>query len=122
MTKYIDNNGLKYFLQKIINVFVKKDGDKVLSDNNYTDTEKNKLASLKNTTFSHTKVLTTQEIAQNTNYTVPEYTLGDDSLSVFFEGCKLIKEKNYIEVDSTHIQFKDWTVPSGSNLEIIVRN
>ena len=75
-----------------------------------------------NPTISVTSVTTTEEIMQNTNYTVPEYTLGDDSLSVFFEGCKLIKEKNYIEVDSTHIQFKDWNVPSGSNLEIIIRN
>ena len=122
MTKYIDNNGLKYFLQKIINVFVKKDGNKVLSDNNYTDTEKNKLASLKNTTFSHTKILTTQEIAQNTNYTVPQYTLGNNSLSVFFEGSKLIKDIHYQEVSTTQIKFLDWDVPEGSNLEFIIRN
>ncbi len=122
MTKYIDNNGLKYFLQKIINVFVKKDGNKVLSDNNYTDIEKSKLASLKNITFSHTKILTTQEIPQNTNYTVPQYTLGDNSLSVIFEGCKLIKDVNYLEVDTTHIKFKDWDVPANSNLEFIVRS
>ena len=122
MAKYIDNNGLKYFLQKIINVFVKKDGDKVLSDNNYTTEEKNKLASLKNITFSHTKILTTQEITKNTNYTVPKYTLGNNSLSVFFEGCKLIKDVNYVEVDTTHIKFKDWDVPANSNLEFIVRS
>ena len=122
MTKYIDNNGLKYFLQKIINVFVKKDGDKVLSDNNYTDTEKNKLASLKNTTFSHTKILTTQEITQNTNYTVPQYTLGNNSLSVFFEGSKLIKDVHYQEVSTTQIKFLDWDVPESSNLEFIIRN
>ena len=114
MTKYIDNNGLKYFLQKIINVFVKKDGDKVLSDNNYTDTEKNKLASLKNTTFSHTKVLTTQA--------VPQYTLGNNSLSVFFEGSKLIKDVHYQEVSTTQIKFLDWDVPEGSNLEFIIKN
>ena len=122
MKKYIDNNGLKYFLQKIINVFVKKDGDKVLSDNNYTDTEKSKLASLKNTTFSHTKILTTQEIAQNTNYTVPKYTLGNNCLSVFFEGSKLIKDVHYQEVNTTQIKFLDWDVPEGSNLEFIIRN
>ena len=122
MTKYIDNNGLKYFLQKIINVFVKKDGDKVLSDNNYTDTEKSKLASLKNTTFSHTKILTTQEITQNTNYTVPQYTLNNNSLSVFFEGSKLIKDIHYQEVSTTQIKFLDWDVPKDSNLEFIIRN
>ena len=122
MAKYIDNNGLKYFLQKIINVFVKKDGDKVLSDNNYTDTEKSKLASLKNITFSHTKILTKQEIAQNTNYTVPQYTLNNNSLSVYFEGSKLIKDIHYQEVSTTQIKFLDWDVPEGSNLEFIIRN
>ena len=40
MKKFIDDNGLLYFLQKIVNIFVKKDGDKVLSDNNYTTEEK----------------------------------------------------------------------------------
>lgn len=46
--KYIDENGLLYVFQKIFNLFVKKDGDKVLSDNNYSTEEKNKLAGLKN--------------------------------------------------------------------------
>lgn len=61
------------------------------------------------------------EIEQNTNYEVPTYEVGTNSLSIYFEGSKLIKNVNYIEVDSTHIQFKDWDVPSGSNLEIIIR-
>lgn len=60
------------------------------------------------------------EIPQNTNYEVPTYEVGTNSLSVYFEGCKLIKDKNYIEVDETHIQFKDWNVPVESNLEFIV--
>ncbi len=51
MKKFIDDNGLLYFLQKIVNVFVKKDGNKVLSDNNYTTEEKNKLAGLNNYTL-----------------------------------------------------------------------
>lgn len=49
--KYLDSNGLLYFWQKIVNVFVKKDGTKVLSDNNYTTEEKNKLAGLSNYTL-----------------------------------------------------------------------
>ena len=49
--KYVDSNGLLYFWQKIVNVFVKKDGSKVLSDNNYTTEEKNKLAGLSNYTL-----------------------------------------------------------------------
>lgn len=66
-------------------------------------------------------IITDTDIPQNTNYEVPSYKLGTNSLSVFFEGCKLIKDINYIEVDSTHIQFKDWNVPKSSNLEIIIR-
>lgn len=60
-------------------------------------------------------------IEQNTNYEVPSYKLGTNSLSIYFEGSKLIKDLNYIEIDTTHIQFKDWEVPVGSNLEIITR-
>ena len=44
---FLDKNGLLYFWEKILNAFVKKDGNKVLSDNNYTTEEKNKLAELK---------------------------------------------------------------------------
>lgn len=61
------------------------------------------------------------EIEQNTNYEVPAYEVGTNSLSIYFEGSKLIKNVNYIEVDSTHVQFKDWDVPVDSNLEIIIR-
>lgn len=60
-------------------------------------------------------------IEQNTNYEVPTYEVGTNSLSVYFEGSKLIKDLNYIEIDTTHIQFKDWEVLVGSNLEIITR-
>ena len=49
--KFLDNNGLLYFGQKIVNAFVKKDGSKVLSDNNYTTAEKEKLAGLNNYTL-----------------------------------------------------------------------
>ena len=61
------------------------------------------------------------EITQNTSYEVPTYEVGTNSLSIYFEGSKLIKNVNYIEVDSTHIQFKDWDVPINSNLEIVIR-
>ncbi len=66
------------------------------------------------------RTLVTAPITQNTNYAIPEYTVGNNSLSIYFEGCKLIKDVNYIEIDSTHIQFKDWDVPNGSWLEIII--
>lgn len=44
--KYLDNDGLLYFWQKITSAFVKKDGNKVLSTNDYTTTEKDKLAGI----------------------------------------------------------------------------
>ena len=44
--KYLNLEGLEYFANKINNKYVQKNGDKVLSDNNYTDNDKSKLASL----------------------------------------------------------------------------
>ena len=49
--KYVDNNGLLYFWTKLKSLFVQKDGSKVLSDNNYTTAEKEKLAGLNNYTL-----------------------------------------------------------------------
>lgn len=78
-----------------------------------------KVTKLENITRQVTSVVT-EEIPQNTNYTVPEYVLGNNSLEVYFEGCKLIKDLNYIEVNTTTIQFKNWDVPENSNLEFII--
>lgn len=75
----------------------------------------------KNYIIETTNITVETEIKQNTNYEVPTYEVGTNSLSIYFEGSKLIKNVNYIEVDSTHIQFKDWDVPVDSNLEIIIR-
>lgn len=49
--KYLDKNGLLYLWTKLKEIFVKKDGNKVLSDNNYTTEEKKKLAGLENYTL-----------------------------------------------------------------------
>lgn len=73
-----------------------------------------------------TKVTTLSSISANTNYTVSSYTVGNNSLSIFYEGCKLIKDENYIEVgtegeESTTIQFKDWDVPVGSKIEFVYK-
>lgn len=66
--------------------------------------------------YTKKQTITTSEvIPQNTNYAVPMYT----KIKIRYEGCDLIKDINYIEVDSTHIQFKDWDVPVGSNIEIL---
>lgn len=43
---FLDFNGLKYYDQKNKALYVQKDGTKVLSDNNYTDEEKARLAEL----------------------------------------------------------------------------
>lgn len=79
-----------------------------------------RVTNLENITRQVTSIVTDAEITQNTNYTVPQYVLGNNSLEVYFEGCKLIKDLNYIEVNTTTIQFKNWDVPENSNLEFII--
>ena len=81
----------------------------------------NKINAIKTIKFESSIITTANEISQNTDYEVPQYSLNTDSLSIYFEGNKLIKNVNYIEVDTTHIQFKDWNVPAESSLEIIIR-
>ena len=76
----------------------------------------------KNPTISELSFITTKEIIENTNYEVPQYIKGNNSLSIFYEGTKLIKNVHYEEVDTTHIKFLSWNVPAQSNLEFIVRN
>lgn len=44
--KFLDDNGLLYFWGKIKAAFVAKENGKVLSSNDYTDTEKNKLSGI----------------------------------------------------------------------------
>ena len=44
--EWLDSSGLERFYQKLKGVFVQKDGDKVLSTNDYTTTEKNKLSGI----------------------------------------------------------------------------
>ena len=46
--QFLGIDGIRYLWDKISNTFVKKNGKKVLSDNNYSDEEKEKLAALKN--------------------------------------------------------------------------
>ena len=81
----------------------------------------NKINAIKTIKFESSTITTENEISQNTDYEVPQYSLNTDSLSIYFEGNKLIKNINYIEVDTTHIQFKDFNVPIGTNLELIIR-
>ena len=50
MSKYLDENGLTYLWSKIKGTFVAQQSGKVLSTNDYTTAEKNKLAGLSNYT------------------------------------------------------------------------
>lgn len=49
--KFVDQNGLLYFWQKLLAKFQQKEENKGLSTNDYTDADKNKLAGLENTTI-----------------------------------------------------------------------
>lgn len=49
--KFVDQNGLLYFWQKLLAKFQQKEAGKGLSTNDYTTDEKTKLAGLKNTTI-----------------------------------------------------------------------
>lgn len=87
------------------------------------------LATKQETKVQTATVLTTEAIAENTNYTIPlKYRVGDNSLEVYYMGEKLIKGEHYIEAGeagstSNIIQFHDWkqAVPAGRTIEFIVR-
>ncbi len=75
------------------------------------------------------KIKTTEPIEENTNYTIPlNYRIGDNSLEVYYQGTKLIKDEHYIEVGtegetSNIIQFYDWgqSVPEDRLIEFRVK-
>lgn len=75
------------------------------------------------------KVTTSTTIAENTNYTIPlNYRVGDNSLEVYYQGTKLIKNEHYIEVGtegdtSNIIQFYNWgqSVPAERLIEFHVK-
>lgn len=91
-------------------------------DTDFTDLEKSLV-------IQSSIITTTEEIAENTNYTIPlNYKVGADVLDIFYMGEKLIKGTHYIEVGTTGsvsntIQFYNWgqAVPSGRTIEFIVR-
>lgn len=81
---------------------------------------------VKFSSISKVSIVTEEEIPENTDYNIPlTYMPGSNKLEIYVEGCRLIQEENYIEVvaegKSTTIQFKDWTVPIGTNIEFVVR-
>lgn len=118
MKKYI-NETLTKEADKELNKRVEKITGKGLSTNDFTNELRQRVENSDSSEI--TKIITVSKISANENYTVPKYVIANNSLSIYFEGEKLIKDENYIEVDSTHIQFKDWTVPIGSKLEIVIK-
>lgn len=72
MSKYLDNTGLSYFWQKIKNTFVKQEAGKQLSSNDFTDEEKQKLASLSN------------DIIITADDGITKYKLGVDDENIFY--------------------------------------
>lgn len=88
------------------------------------------LGSTKLDLTNYVKVITTEEeIQENTNYEIPlKYIVGNNSLLIYYEGEKLIKDVHYIEVGNNEsisniIQFKDWgmNVPIGRTIEFNVK-
>lgn len=80
-------------------------------------------------TINRSTITTTEEIAENTNYTIPTYyEVGADVLEIYYMGEKLVKGTHYIEVGNTGaisntIQFYNWgqDVPANRTIEFVVR-
>ncbi len=81
-------------------------------------------------TQSEREVLTLEEaIQENTEYEIPvTYEVGNNSLEIYYQGTKLIKGIEYLEVGtegtfSNKIKFHNWgqNVPVGRTIEFIVR-
>ena len=93
----------------------------IIQDGTNKKSQVGKLSSVSKAT-----VVTEEEIPANTDYTIPlAYAPGTNKLEIYVEGCRLIQEENYIEVvsegNSTTVQFKDWDVPIGTQIEFVVR-
>lgn len=81
-------------------------------------------------TQSEREVLTLEQaIQENTEYEIPiKYEVGNNSLEIYYQGTKLIKGIEYLEVGtegtfSNKIKFHNWgqNVPVGRTIEFIVR-
>ena len=94
--KYVDLDGLSHFLAKLTSKFVSKDGSKVLSDNNYTDTEKTKLAGLENydDTQIKTSIANKVDKVNGKGLSTEDYTSAEKSK---LEGIETGAEVNIIE-------------------------
>lgn len=77
-------------------------------------------------TIVQESLIVTEEILQNTNFTITvNYKVKKGLLDVYYEGCKLVLGEHYVEVGeegsiSNVIQLKDWSCSSGI-FDFIVR-
>lgn len=71
-SKFVKIEQLEHFLEKCMGVFVQKDGEKVLSDNNYTTEEKTKLAGLSDYSLPKATADTLGGVMIGENLTVSE--------------------------------------------------
>ncbi len=90
---FLDKEGLLYLWQKITSLFVKKDGNKVLSDKNFTSAYEEKLKSLNNYTLPAATSSTIGGVKPGTGLEVePDGTLnatgGGEADSVDWENVK----------------------------------
>lgn len=76
-TKYLDDNGLLYFWQKIKAKFVAQETGKGLSTNDYTTTEKNKLAGIASGAEVNVQSNWTQTTTTADDFIKNKPTLGD---------------------------------------------
>ena len=99
-------------------------------DSTNSATKKVTKAVLLKDTKQHCYTITTdEEIAENTNYTIPcYYKVGANVLDIYYMGEKLIEGIHYTEVGtegelSNIVQFYNWgqAVPAGRTIEFVVR-
>lgn len=120
--KYLDDNGLLYFWQKITNAFVKKDGNKVLSTNDYTTTEKNKLAGLSNYTLPTASDVELGGVKIGTGLSINANGIlsADVSGDIPTKLSELDNDTNFITNDTSGLLNYELKLNTGSSIEFSV--
>lgn len=123
---YLDKNGLLYLWTKLKEIFVKKDGNKVLSDNNYTTEEKKKLAGLENYTLPKATTTTLGGIKAGAGVEVTgdgtlNITGGGSADSVAWENVQN-KPSTIAGYGITDAKVNGQTVSIGSNQVVVPTN
>lgn len=123
---YLDKNGLLYLWTKLKEIFVKKDGNKVLSDNNYTTEEKKKLAGLENYTLPKATTTTLGGIKAGAGVEVTgdgtlNITGGGSADSVAWENVQN-KPSTIVGYGITDAKVDGQTVSIGSNQVVVPTN